>query len=403
MPRPGAIGVGDDARDSVPGARELDRLLDAPSDREGRAAQGAREALRRTRACLHRPRWHAASPWSRIAGASRRAGLERWRAFRPSMPSAASMASPDAGQAAPTGAILTDVLGFKEIGREGRLVRYQGRPDRGRRPVGDDPGDRRFPAGSLGGGQCITSPSGPRTTRQQAEMAEKLADAHGLRTDRTTRPQLLPLDLFPRAGRHPVRDRDRRAGIRGRRAGRGARARAEAAGGPRAAPRARSRRSLPTIDGGREGRRDGRALLRPSLRGSACGRRAAAAAAARHRRQRRRLDAARPVVAARRAAAFSARQGAGARDAAVLPPSRRRRIRRGGSAPARTSSRTLSRRRARPMASARRSRVGYSNGANIAAARDAAAAGDARRRRLAARDGRRCRTPCQDGLPARRH
>jgi glyoxalase family protein len=81
------------------------------------------------------------------------------------------------GQAAPTGAILTDVLGFKEIGREGRLVRYQ--------TGADGPGQLMtiretggFLPGSLGRGSVHHIAFRAADDAQQAEMAEKLRSAH---------------------------------------------------------------------------------------------------------------------------------------------------------------------------------------------------------------------------------
>ena len=84
-------------------------------------------------------------------------------------------------EAAPTGAILTDVFGFTEVGREGSVVRYKAgdtahrrhrRPARGRRlparPV-------RAPA------RCTTSPSAPPTTRRRPRWSRKLAENHGIR------------------------------------------------------------------------------------------------------------------------------------------------------------------------------------------------------------------------------
>ena len=59
------------------------------------------------------------------------------------------------------------------------------------------------------------------------------------------RPLLLPLDLFPRAERRPVRDRDARARVHGRRAGGDARAGAFAAARLRASARAARARSHP--------------------------------------------------------------------------------------------------------------------------------------------------------------
>ena len=71
------------------------------------------------------PRRHAACRWSACpVPRTSRPGAPA--TFRPSTRSAASTASACCmADAAPTGAILTDVFGFAEIGREGSLVRYQ--------------------------------------------------------------------------------------------------------------------------------------------------------------------------------------------------------------------------------------------------------------------------------------
>ena len=109
-------------------------------------------------------------------------------------------------------------------------------------------------------------------------------------------------------------------------------------------------------------------VLHPSLRAVGARGRADTPPAARHGRQRGRPAAARPHDRARRRAAVAARQGAGERHAALLPPSRRRRVRRGGRAAARRRAGRLHRRGARALRPAAPIAVGYSNGANIAAA-----------------------------------
>ena len=84
-------------------------------------------------------------------------------------------------EAAPTGAILTDVLGFAETGREGDVVRFQaagaeigGIVDV--RIAGD------FPRGHLGRGSVHHIAFRAADDAAQAEMVRKLADSHGIAT-----------------------------------------------------------------------------------------------------------------------------------------------------------------------------------------------------------------------------
>jgi len=81
------------------------------------------------------------------------------------------------GQAAPTAAILTDVLGFKEIGREGHLVRYQtGSGGPGQVMTIRETGG--FLPGHLGRGSVHHIAFRAADDAQQAEMAEKLRSVH---------------------------------------------------------------------------------------------------------------------------------------------------------------------------------------------------------------------------------
>ncbi|HEU5274742.1 MAG TPA: ring-cleaving dioxygenase [Xanthobacteraceae bacterium] len=82
------------------------------------------------------------------------------------------------GQAAPTGAILTDVLGFKEAGREGHLVRYT--VDRG---VGSAVTIREtegFLPGRMGRGSVHHIAFRAIDDAQQAAMARKVRGGHHL-------------------------------------------------------------------------------------------------------------------------------------------------------------------------------------------------------------------------------
>jgi glyoxalase family protein len=84
-------------------------------------------------------------------------------------------------QAEPTGAILTDVLGFKEVGREGTLVRYKA----GETALGSTidirvAGD--FLPARMGAGSVHHIAFRAADDATQAAMAEKLANNHGIRT-----------------------------------------------------------------------------------------------------------------------------------------------------------------------------------------------------------------------------
>ena len=161
---------------------------------------------------------------------------------RPSTRSAAFTASPCCSTTRRrTGAILTDVLGFREAAREGALVRYQG-ADAALGGIVDIRVAGGFLPGRQGGGSVHHIAFRAADDAEQAAMAAKPRRGPPHPPDRAEGPQLLPLDLLPRARRRPVRDRDRRPRLRRRRAGRLARAGLEAAALPRAAPRARSRR-----------------------------------------------------------------------------------------------------------------------------------------------------------------
>ena len=83
--------------------------------------------------------------------------------------------------AAPTGAILTDVLGFAEAGREGAYIRYQ----TGEAPVGgivDIRVAKGFLAGRMGKGSVHHVAFRAADDAMQAEMARKLVENHGMPT-----------------------------------------------------------------------------------------------------------------------------------------------------------------------------------------------------------------------------
>jgi glyoxalase family protein len=77
-----------------------------------------------------------------------------------------------------TGAVLTDVLGFKEIGREDGYVRYQASDRVG--GVIDIREAKGFLPGHMGRGSVHHIAFRARDDAEQAEMARKLAATHGL-------------------------------------------------------------------------------------------------------------------------------------------------------------------------------------------------------------------------------
>jgi glyoxalase family protein len=81
-------------------------------------------------------------------------------------------------QAAPTGVILTDVLGFCELGREGPHVRY--RADSGSGAIVDIREAKGFLPGRMGRGSVHHVAFRAANDTEQAEMAHKLVHNHGL-------------------------------------------------------------------------------------------------------------------------------------------------------------------------------------------------------------------------------
>jgi glyoxalase family protein len=83
-------------------------------------------------------------------------------------------------RAAPTGSILTNVLGFKEIGREDRLVRYatDSTAPGGTLTIRETGG---FLPGQMGRGSVHHIAFRARDDAQQAAMADTLRKEHGLR------------------------------------------------------------------------------------------------------------------------------------------------------------------------------------------------------------------------------
>jgi glyoxalase family protein len=82
-------------------------------------------------------------------------------------------------EAAPTGAILTDVLGFSEVGREGQLVRYKA----GDTVIGglvDIHEAGAFLPGRMGGGSVHHIAFRAADDAEELTMAKKLVENHGL-------------------------------------------------------------------------------------------------------------------------------------------------------------------------------------------------------------------------------
>jgi len=80
----------------------------------------------------------------------------------------------------PTGAILTDVLGFREAAREGSLVRY--RSDAAIGATVDIRSVGGFLPGRMGGGSVHHVAFRAADDEVQAEMVKKLADRYGIHT-----------------------------------------------------------------------------------------------------------------------------------------------------------------------------------------------------------------------------
>jgi glyoxalase family protein len=79
-----------------------------------------------------------------------------------------------------TGAILTDVLGFREFAREGSTVRYRTREALG--STVDIRTAQGFLSGRLGGGSVHHVAFRAADDAAQAEMVRRLAEKHGIRT-----------------------------------------------------------------------------------------------------------------------------------------------------------------------------------------------------------------------------
>jgi glyoxalase family protein len=80
--------------------------------------------------------------------------------------------------AAPTAAILTDVLGFREAARDGALARYRGDAPLGAHVDLREAGD--FPRGRMGRGSVHHIAFRAADDAAQAAMARKLVADHGM-------------------------------------------------------------------------------------------------------------------------------------------------------------------------------------------------------------------------------
>lgn len=83
--------------------------------------------------------------------------------------------------AAPTGAILTDILGFTEIGREGSLIRFKA-GDTAIGGIVDIHAAGNFLPGRMGGGSVHHIAFRAADDAAQAAMVRRLAENHGIRT-----------------------------------------------------------------------------------------------------------------------------------------------------------------------------------------------------------------------------
>jgi glyoxalase family protein len=81
---------------------------------------------------------------------------------------------------APAAAILTDVLGFREVGRDDTVVRYSGQAARG--ALVDLRAAPGFLPGRMGGGSVHHVAFRAASDESQAEMVQRLLENHGLRT-----------------------------------------------------------------------------------------------------------------------------------------------------------------------------------------------------------------------------
>ena len=222
----GRTGAGHGPHDRVAGRRPGgDRLLGAASRRRGR-----RDRARRRRPALLGPR----GPRSRARRQRDRATSRcrpsiprspRSTRSRASTPSARYSFDPDATARAARASAR------RRAGRRRRL----GAARRAPRRHDTASTRRRRSAGCRARARSTTSRSARRwpTTRSWFERIQRA----GVQLLAGHRPPLLPLDLLPRAGRRPLRDRRRRPRLHGRRAARGARLEGDPAADARAAPR----------------------------------------------------------------------------------------------------------------------------------------------------------------------
>ena len=106
-----------------------------------------------------------------------------------------------------TAAVLTDVFGFQEVGREGSMIRF-GAADDVKGSAVDIHEAAGTPRHHQGRGSVHHIAFRAADDAQQAQMSEKLIRDHAQHPDRTEGPKLLPLDLLSRTRGRSVRDRD---------------------------------------------------------------------------------------------------------------------------------------------------------------------------------------------------
>ena len=117
-----------------------------------------------------------------------------------------------------TAEFLTGFMGFRPVAEEGNRIRFESAPRRcGQRRGSATRGQDSGPAGPAWA-PSITWRSGRRRTTAQLAQRTRL-EAAGVELTPVVDRQYFRSVVFPGAGRRPVRDRDRPAGVHARRAG----------------------------------------------------------------------------------------------------------------------------------------------------------------------------------------
>jgi glyoxalase family protein len=173
----GQGGVGENAPDGFPRPAAVNRLLDSAFHREGNSPPDAGEALRSIRAAFHGSRWDGA-----------RARRHRRCRYEPGwsnedIPSEHAIRGFQGvtlllNSAQKTAAILTDVFGFREVAREGAVIRFAAAGDV-KGSVVDIYEAKGILRGHQGRGSVHHIAFRVADDAQQAQMAEKLIRTHG--------------------------------------------------------------------------------------------------------------------------------------------------------------------------------------------------------------------------------